>query len=531
MVLTKEDFHKRPTLNARAEEEEERQLPLPKEIGGYKIESLLNRGGMSLLYLGIHPETGEPLTIKVLSAQYLTHSEMVDRFLKEAEIVELTSHPNIVRLYGHGRWEGGVYIAMEFVQGLTLREIILQQSLSLKRALEIVLQIGHAIAHFHSLGIIHRDLKPENILLTASGGIKVIDFGIAALFAEGAASEKARLVGTPVYMSPEQREDPAHATFATDIYALGILTYELVLGRLSHGVIHLSLVPKGLQNILAKALQPNPSDRYDDIIAFIRDIAAYLTSDELKRDMRGSDYLGELSQNLKEAQALLVPTEAPQWPHMEIGLACNSSMAISSVYYDFFSPRNGVYAVILAESIATGVEGLLSIALLKGMLRALLPLYERPAAMVKELNQRIIEEGKERSYALSMLLLFSGEEKLSYISCGYSPLWQIGVGATLPRRLKAENVALGITPDLEVLEVDANWRIGDLLVLHTFQAGLSKSVMDIEGSEAFFAESLMQSHTLPPKRQAELLFRKIARGGEGSLLERPLTIISIGRLS
>lgn len=174
------EFYKRPTLVDT--ENHEKESEIPAQIGKYKVESLLNRGGMSLLYLGIHPETKEPITIKVLLDEYLSNKEMVERFLHESEIIAMTDHPNIVRLYGQGRWEKGLYIAMEFIQGISLRQLILQQTLSLKRSLEIVLQIAHALLHLHSHGIVHRDLKPENILLTAQGGIKVVDFGIAALW-------------------------------------------------------------------------------------------------------------------------------------------------------------------------------------------------------------------------------------------------------------------------------------------------------------------------------------------------------------
>src|SRR5262245_36098130 len=231
--MSLQDFYKQPTLVDIEQKEEEDRERMPKHIGGYKIESLLDKGGMSLLYLGVHPETHELVTIKVLSSKYVSYPEMVERFMKEAEIIELTNHPNIVKLYGHGKWEGGVYIAMEFIQGLSLRQMILQEAMSLKRSLQFILQIAHALAHLHTHGIIHRDLKPENILLTAQGGVKVIDFGISQVYTQKErGGDKVRVMGTPVYMSPEQREDPLHVTFASDIYSLGIISYELVLGRL-----------------------------------------------------------------------------------------------------------------------------------------------------------------------------------------------------------------------------------------------------------------------------------------------------------
>lgn len=527
--MTEANFHKTPTLLEF--EEEEIAPPMPKEIGGYKIESLLNKGGMSLLYLGIHPQSHEPLTIKVLSNAYLSQPEGVKRFLQEAEIIELTNHPNIVKLYGHGRWEGGLYIAMEFIQGLSLRQMILQQTMSLKRALEIVLQIAHAISHLHAHGIIHRDLKPENILLTSEGGVKVIDFGIAALYESDMEKKtgKKRIMGTPSYMSPEQREDPTNVSFTSDIYSLGVITYELVLGRLSHGVIHLALMPKGLQKILSKALQPDLKERYQDIVDFIRDVSEYLSSDELKRDLRGVDYLGELSENLKEAQNLVVTNKIPEWPRMDIAIASNSNSAISSVYYDFFQVKNGVYSIVIGESIATGVEGLLYIATLRGMIRSLNGLVENRKELVLKLNNLVMEEGEDRSYSLAYLTLFPNEDRFSYISCGYSPLWYHAAGADGPRRLAAENLALGLTHDLDILEVESNWNVGDSVLLHTFQAGLSKSVADLEFDEEVFLDSLKENLYLPTKQQVDAIFRKVTKAEAQSLFERPITIIGVER--
>ena len=521
-----EDFHNLDTVVDLLGVEEPPLAPLPKQIGPYKIESLLNRGGMSLLYLGIDPKTHEPLVIKVLSPAYVNHKEMVDRFMQEADIISLADHPNIVKIHGHGKWEGGVYIAMEFVQGITLRQLILQQALSLKRALEIVLQIAHALTHLHSHGIVHRDLKPENILLTATGGVKVIDFGIAQLHTD---EGKKHFMGTPVYMSPEQKKSPKEVSFPTDIYSLGLVTYELILGRLSHGDIHLSLMPRGLHAILVKALKSEPKERFEDIIDFVKAISNYLSSEEIKRDMRGSDYLGELSENLKEAQALVIPKELPAWPRVSLGIASNSNTAISAVTYDFFEPKPGVYTIVMGEAIATGMQGLLTIASLRGQVRALAPLLSSPKELVETLNRRICEDYGELAYAFSLLHLFASEDRLSFISCGYSPLWHIPRGSEVPRSLTSETLALGIDPDMEVFEISANWNIGDSLVLHTFQAALASATAEIEQDERLFVKALKENLHLGPTQQAAAIFRKVSAADSGALFERPLTLICTQR--
>lgn len=520
-----EDFHKQPTLVDLKGEEE--SFALPEKIGEYRVESLLNKGGMSVLYLGSHPEIKEPITLKVLSKKYVAHQEMVDRFMQEARIIELTNHPNIVKIYGHGTWEGGVYIAMEFIQGLSLRQMIMQEATSLRRSLQFVMQIAEALTHLHAHGIIHRDLKPENILLTAQGGIKVIDFGIAQLYSQ--TERTATLMGTPVYMSPEQKTDPLNVGFATDIYSLGILAYELVLGRLSHGQIHLSLLPKGLQKIIAKSLMPNPKDRYDDIVDFIKDLSNYMGSEQLKQDMRGVDYIGELHENLKNAQKFFLPQTMPKWPFGELFLISNTSSAISSIYYDFFDQGNGIFSIIFGESFETGVDGLLSIAILKGMVKTAVAMIKDPKDLVYFLNKETMK--MDISFSFSLLTLDLSEELFSYISCGYAPLWHLTKGGTKAKRLIANNLALGLEADFEIVSVSANWNVGETLIWHSYQAGSMQNAQKQEETEKEFSEALQEVSLLAAKSQVETIFRKITQHKGEKFLSRPLTIFSVVRTS
>ena len=164
--MEEEDFYKQNTLpGAEAEKLRKDAFEIPKTIGPYKVESLLETGGMSTIYLGTDPETKKPVTIKTLLPKFLENEEVIKRFLNEAEIIEKTSHQNIVNLFGKGEWEGGLYIALEFIEGQSLRQHLQHHPISLKKALEIILEISYALCHLHTHGIIHRDLKLENMLL------------------------------------------------------------------------------------------------------------------------------------------------------------------------------------------------------------------------------------------------------------------------------------------------------------------------------------------------------------------------------
>jgi eukaryotic-like serine/threonine-protein kinase len=443
--MTNPEFHHQPTLPAAYDDKSNLNAPTPKKIGPYQIEILLEKGGMSILYLGTHPDTKEPTTIKVLSPKFLSNPDIVDRFLKEAEIIALADHPNIVKLYGNGKWEGGLYIAMEFIQGISLRQYILQTPISLKKALEIILDVSYALCHLHTHGVIHRDLKPENILVTESGTIKVIDFGIAQLLTDEASSEipsHQKVIGTPIYMSPEQRENPENVTFPSDIYSLGIIAYELILGKLSHGQLHISLMPKGMQKILMKALQPDVKERYQDVVDFIVAVSSYLTSEAFEKDKVIKDQLSELSESLRHSQSLLNPGTAPDWPGMAINVSTYFTRSLSGVYHDFLLVEEGIYAIAFCESSLKGPDGLILCSIFRGMLKSNYKKLSDLPLLAEALNETLYNDALDRSFSFNYLAYDSNKRELSYLICGHSFLWQKKLKQP-PQRIQSFNPALG----------------------------------------------------------------------------------------
>jgi serine/threonine protein kinase len=519
------DFHKQPTLPDLHLVQS--RFPLPQKIGPYKIESLLNKGGMSALYLGVHPDTAQPIVIKVLLPKYLKNKEIANRFLKESQIIGMTNHPNIVRLYGQGQWEKGLYIAMEFVQGISLRQFIQQKSLSHKRALEIILQVAYALCHLHTHGVIHRDLKPENILITETGEIKVIDFGIAQLNGEEQRlTQKKRMMGTPVYMSPEQKENPTQVAYSSDIYSLAIIAYELILGRLSHGIIHLALLPKPFRIILEKALKIDPKERYQDIVDFITDISHYiktLSSENQEQEEETSD---EVLNMIHQARSLLNTKKGPRWPQVEIGIAVHEGMSLSGLYIDFFRLTGNRYCVVLAEPLEAATTSLFHSSILRGMIRMAVQLYfqngkkdQHPIQMLHALNRALSEDPMKQNFGLSLLFLNPDKDQLSFISCNYTELWHIPDGSEKVRSLATPNLALGADPAATLLETADNWNSGDTLILHSL--GLAPN----KGKEAPLAEHLL----LSAQNQAEKVLETL-RAQKKTLPQRASAVLSIHRV-
>lgn len=513
--------------------------PLPEKIGPYKIESLLNKGGMSLLYLGLHPQSRQPLAIKVLSPSYVTHPEAIERFLREAHIIEMASHPNIVKLFGQGEWEKGLYIAMEFIHGVSLKQFILHHSLSMKRAIEIVLQVAYALHHLHAHNVIHRDLKPENILIDEEGEIRVIDFGIAQLHdeKENTPSTTSSFLGTPHYMSPEQKENPALATFASDIYSLGVILYELILGELSYGHLQLSSLPKNLRKIAEKALAVSPKQRYQDISSFIQDISKYLTSGELQREKPGSDQLKEIQETLTKAALNLSPLLLPSVAQIDLGVARAKGVEQIGLYYDFFSLPNGTYLIPLASSTSADFDACMYIATLRGMLRMHLRSLStkassnpQPASLAEDLNRALCLEDPPLHFCLSLLLLDPVQEMLTYLSCGLDALLHIPQGSQLKKHY-ARNPLIGSDAYPSYSAVTSNWNPGDVLIMHSLMLPQEASSAEHSAFETTLQQAVSEALLLSSQRQAELILKKCMAAPFFSQLRYPKAVLSIQRIA
>ena len=399
----------------------------PQKIGPYNIKSLFAKGGMSLLYLGTDEKKEKNIIVKVLPPKYAENNEMVARFLKEAEIISLSKHPNIIRLYGQGTWEHGIYIATEFVQGISLRQFLQNKAFSTKKALEIILQVAYALCHLHAHKIIHRDLKPENILITESGEIKVIDFGIAQLKNEISDSPKKvnQIIGTPVYMSPEQKIDPTNVSYQTDIYSLGIITYELVLGKLCHGTVNLSLLPEKLQKIISKSLNKDLSQRYQNAEDFITNVSEYIKN--LKESsVKEEEKIEEIFASIEQANQQLLPKNFDTSSQLEITVSERNGKIQSAVYLDHFPLSRDLHLIIFAEPVKEGIKSINSTILLKGMVQAAISYFYSEeninihlSPFLLFLNSILTKRETKQLFALSAILLSLEKNQLQFASLGH----------------------------------------------------------------------------------------------------------------
>lgn len=200
--------------------------------GRYQIEGLIGSGGMGTVYRAKDLELGDDVAIKTLRPGFTADFNALDRLKSETRLARRITHPNVVRTHDFGEWGGVYYLTMEYVEGITLRELIdAKGSLGAPSALAIGTQLAESLAVAHEQGVIHRDIKPQNLLLDEAGVLKVMDFGVARLAERTSmVTEAGMVLGTPSYMSPEQLL-AEEVDARTDLYAVGVVLYECVTGK------------------------------------------------------------------------------------------------------------------------------------------------------------------------------------------------------------------------------------------------------------------------------------------------------------
>jgi predicted Ser/Thr protein kinase len=237
-----------------------------------EILAFLGKGGMGAVYKARQPALDRFVALKILPTQAARGAGFADRFNREARALAKLSHPNIVGVHEFGQAQGQPYFIMEYVDGLTLRELERAGKLSPHQALAIVPQICEALQFAHDEGIVHRDIKPENILLDKKGRVKIADFGIAKIMgrgAEAAPAETQGAIGTPHYMAPEQVERPQEVDHRADIFSLGVVFYEMLTGELPLGRFappsRKVEVDVRLDEVVLRALEKEPKRRYQQV--------------------------------------------------------------------------------------------------------------------------------------------------------------------------------------------------------------------------------------------------------------------------
>jgi eukaryotic-like serine/threonine-protein kinase len=329
--------------------------------GRYEILDRVGGGGMALVYKGHDLLLHRNVAVKVLRQQYVHDEEFIRRFRREAQSAASLSHPNVVSMYDVGQEEDTHYIVMEYVEGMTLNDLIKEKApLQVEDALHIATQICDALGHAHNNQIIHRDIKPHNILIGKNGRIKVTDFGIARAATSSTITQTGSVVGSVHYFSPEHAKGVSTGA-KSDLYSLGIVLYQMLTGRLpflgespiSVALKHLQenveeprrvnpLIPQSVENIILKAMRKNPDERYQSAAEMLNDLETAL--DPKRRNEPKLSFLDDVMDS--EATRVIPAIRADKGTHA--GFEDEDGQADGDV-------RSGKKKIWLAPLIWTGV--------------------------------------------------------------------------------------------------------------------------------------------------------------------------------
>ncbi|HUS84222.1 MAG TPA: protein kinase, partial [Anaerolineales bacterium] len=291
--------------------------------GKYRILEEIGHGGMGIVYRAEDVKLKRLVALKFLPPHLMDSPELKERFLVEAQAAAALNHPNICVIHEVGESEGRSFIAMEYVEGETLRDRIKKKVLTTEDALSITSQVAAGLGEAHRKGIVHRDVKSANIMVTTKGQAKVMDFGLAKLRGGSSLTKSQTTLGTVAYMSPEQAKGE-EVDGRTDLWSLGVVLYEMLTGELPfkgdrdlsiiHSIVHedpkpIKLrkppVPLELQQVVSRALRKNRDSRYGSAEDILKDLKAY--EEALRAEASGVFNLRSLVKRLRRP-AVAVPT-------------------------------------------------------------------------------------------------------------------------------------------------------------------------------------------------------------------------------
>jgi serine/threonine-protein kinase len=265
------------------------------KIGEYVVTGKIGQGGIAEIYRGRQESLNRDVAIKILSPKLTSDPDIVRRFEQESMVIAKLCHPNIVHVIDRGTAGNRYYFVMEYIDGTSLREVIDSDKIPLKTKLDMIAQVCKALDYAHKNGVIHRDIKPANILIDRQGNPRVADFGIAQIVGrpDSEMTSSDVVMGTLAYMSPEQKISSTNVDQTTDIYAIGVIIYEILLGKKPNGRFKLpseldASIDPAFDGVIEKCLADDPKDRFQTAVelkdALLEIVGTFRRSEEPSGD-------------------------------------------------------------------------------------------------------------------------------------------------------------------------------------------------------------------------------------------------------
>lgn len=408
--------------------------------GRYEITELIGIGGMADVYKATDILEDRTVAVKILKTEFADNEDFVRRFRNESKAIAVLSHTNIVKIFDVGFSDRIQFIVMEYIDGITMKEFIEQQGvLKWKDTINFIIQTLRALQHAHDRGIVHRDIKPQNIMLFPDGTIKVMDFGIARFAREEGKTISDKAIGSVHYISPEQASGDV-TDEKSDIYSVGVMMYEMLTGEkpfdgdnpVSVALMHMQndakplrevndSVPEGLEEIVMRAMQKEPSKRYQSASEMIKDI------EEFKKDpsivfeykyLSGSEktqYFNVVSKSAAEAESRSVPLSGSSGRGDVKKAVTRTRVKEELEKYDDYDdygederPSKSSYFVVVLTAIAAGII-IIVVAFIAIMLIRVLDTDPDPVAKMPNLLNYSYQQVKTQ-YASQFDVVADGQE-------------------------------------------------------------------------------------------------------------------------
>jgi len=463
-------------------------LGMPVSLGPYKVVDLLGEGGMGVVYKG-RGKRDEIVAIKVMSAKHAAKPSLVKRFLREFKICEMLDHPNIARAIGAAKQDNQIFFVMEYVPGTNLDDRIEGGDIALGDALDVVRQACLGLGHAHANGVVHRDIKPGNLIVRDDGVVSIIDFGIAYKEEEGVKSvtQEGAVMGTPYYMSPEQSKGLADTDHRTDIYAIGIVLYEMISGRTPSGLLSPDAVPEGLGRIIGRATAYHRDKRYASMDALVADIDAYLAQGGVESDSRVLDEISDGTKLRETMIRMLFPKAVPEVPGMELACMYLPAAGVGGNYYDFID-IDGTAIGLLVGNLGQkpNMESLVFLSMVRSAFRLCARGERDPALALALTNDFIAREELDCFAVFSYAVIDPEDRTLRVATAGFRPSGILRHGSDAFDMIESPGLGLGIVEGADYESVQVTLEPRDVVVFTSM--GVVKT-LDRSG-EAFGKERL-----------------------------------------
>ncbi len=495
-------------------------------IGDYTVISQIGTGGMGRIMKASAPD-GAVVALKIIKSEHIGKKAIIERFEQEMKICASLSHRNIASIIGWGLDSfGRNYFAMEFVEGSDLRDRLVDNEVGLALAVDVFTQLCEGLLYAHSKGVIHRDIKPENIIIDREGVAKIVDFGIAKDTTSGSMTMTDVVMGSPIYMSPEQKSDFKNVDRRADIYAAGAVFYEMLSGEMPGGLLRIDLVPENLRTIIEKCIAYKAEDRYSSCLDILEDLKTYCQGGCITRDQKA---IRLIEGNVKLRQALIdsfYPCENPTVRGLALDAFYIPAEGIGGNYYDYIKiddDRTGILVGNLFER--PDVQAAFFLAMLRSAFRIFATESTDPGKVLSKVNNFMSKERFDNFAVMSYMVFDSSTSEISVATAGFRPVMVLKDGAEDFLDIQPEGVAIGVMEDYEYATETMKLAKGDLMMLSS--AGIGKTVNreGIPFGDQRLAKTTLSNASKTPSEIISGIKNTILYYGAGTAQEDDITVL------